>query len=642
MSNVQKIVVVYPGRFQPFHVGHYNTYKAIVKNFGQDNVFIGTSDKTDKLKSPLNFKEKEMVITTMFPDLAGRVVQVKNPYAPKEVFQNYDPETTAFVTVVSEKDAKRLGGKYFTTFRKGMKMSDMEGFNDKGYVWVADKKAEDELFNGEVISGTLVRSILGDKEKSDAEKEDLFKALYDGKFNPKVFRLLTSKIVKESFKSKSFDKFIQIMESREGLRITESSESVFGTLLLESVSYPYDLISEGGAFGHLAHPYEEINMTFGQMKDLITDVLDNNIEYNVEKTDGQNLMITYKDGHVRAARNKGHLKNNGENSLTVDGISDMFAGRGEIQDAYVAAMQDLETAIQKLPSDKVQELFQEGKNFMTLEVIYPKNTNVIPYGHSLLVFQGIVSHDIEGNALEYSREQAKKLADMISDINANVQDEFEIMMQPSLELPKNTEPLKKKYTAQIDSIKKKYNLTDGNQIKDYLTHEWTKYIDNLPYEISDELKLALINRWVYGSKQPNIRQLKAMGSKEFDKWITGFEKKEIKKVQKEIRKPFEMTFLKLGADVLKEIKSVLTLNHRESTDKMIADLEKVIKDVRATKDPNKIEKLEAELQRLEDLGGFDSIVPIEGIVFSKNDTLYKLTGSFAATNQILGLLKYSR
>jgi len=45
-------VVVYSGRFQPFHKGHYATYDHLVKKFGKDSVYIGTSDVTDNKKSP--------------------------------------------------------------------------------------------------------------------------------------------------------------------------------------------------------------------------------------------------------------------------------------------------------------------------------------------------------------------------------------------------------------------------------------------------------------------------------------------------------------------------------------------------------------------------------------------------------------
>jgi hypothetical protein len=313
------------------------------------------------------------------------------------------------------------------------------------------------------------------------------------------------------------------------------------------------------------------------MKDLIISVLDNNVDYNVEKTDGQNLMISYKNGRVVAARNKSHLKDAGEKAIDVDGIKNMFAGRGEIQKAFGTAMEDLEKAFRNVSDDELVDIFHEGKNFMTLEVIFPATTNAIPYGHSLLVFQGLVSHDLKGNPLDYSRAEAIRLDKLIAGVNASVQNEYKIMMQPSLELPENTAELKKKYLPIIDSIKGKYNLSDSNLIKDYMKREWDAYLEqtekDLKYTFSEDIKSTLLARWIDGIKQPNISAIKkSIDNKEVENWVSAFEKKEIKKVQKNIRKPFEILFLRLGADLLKEISSVLTLNSRESSKQMIANI----------------------------------------------------------------------
>ena len=92
-----------------------------------------------------------------------------------------------------------------------------------------------------------------------------------------------------------------------------------------------ELLLMGGAYGHLSHPFDDKNMTFGDMKQLVDLALQGKLEYVREKTDGQNIMVTWKDGKLRAARNKGHIKNAGKNSLTASGIKDMFAGRGDIE-----------------------------------------------------------------------------------------------------------------------------------------------------------------------------------------------------------------------------------------------------------------------------------------------------------------------
>ena len=45
-------------------------------------------------------------------------------------------------------------------------------------------------------------------------------------------------------------------------------------------------------------------------------------------------MISWKDGRLIAARNKGHIKNGGATALDAKGIGGKFAGRGNIADAF--------------------------------------------------------------------------------------------------------------------------------------------------------------------------------------------------------------------------------------------------------------------------------------------------------------------
>ena len=55
-----------------------------------------------------------------------------------------------------------------------------------------------------------------------------------------------------------------------------------------------------------------------------------------------------------------------------------------------------------------------------------------------------------------------------------------------------------------------------------------------------------------------------------------------------------------------------------------------------------MELVKQQIERIKRLGGFEKIVPVEGIVFTYGGNTYKLTGAFAPINQILGTLKYSR
>ena len=59
-----------------------------------------------------------------------------------------------------------------------------------------------------------------------------------------------------------------------------------------------ELLKEGGAYGHMAHPFDDKDLTFGDLKKIITNGLGGKLsrEDNVtEKLDGQNLMISWKE-----------------------------------------------------------------------------------------------------------------------------------------------------------------------------------------------------------------------------------------------------------------------------------------------------------------------------------------------------------
>ena len=102
-------------------------------------------------------------------------------------------------------------------------------------------------------------------------------------------------------------------------------------------------------------------------------------------------------------------------------------------------------------------------------------------------------------------------------------------------------------------------------------------------------------------------------------------------------RPFEDIFLGLGAEVLSFMSSALTVNPDKAVRDMKKRLDQTIKDVTKSGDPKKVSKLKLELERLNSIGGSKKIVPNEGIVFVYGGKTFKLTGTFAPLNQILGL-----
>ena len=206
------------------------------------------------------------------------------------------------------------------------------------------------------------------------------------------------------------------------------------------------------------HPFDtELGLTFGDLKLIIDGALNGKLEFTREKTDGQALAISYrKDRGIIAARNKSHLKDRGLNALDIKGVSDKCANRGGLTDAYNFAMRDLESAISKLSDAQREKIFKNGSKFMNIEVIWPESVNVIPYGQPLLVFHGTMEYDDSGTAIGADTSDAKVLAGMIKQVNADVQDKYTIQGPPIVKLPQNQElsKLKSKFFGQLSKVQK--------------------------------------------------------------------------------------------------------------------------------------------------------------------------------------------
>lgn len=174
-------IVVYSGRFQPFHKNHYDSYMLLKQTFPGSRVVIATSDKETDAESPLSFKEKEQVITTMFPNIKkSDIVKVKNPYQPKEILSQYPG--AIFISAVGEKDAERLkGGKYFSEYNK---TTSTLPFEQKGYYYIVPLQVM--KYKGKLVTGTLIREGFDKK---------LFEYLYDASADKggKIFALLQKK-----------------------------------------------------------------------------------------------------------------------------------------------------------------------------------------------------------------------------------------------------------------------------------------------------------------------------------------------------------------------------------------------------------------------------------------------------------------
>jgi hypothetical protein len=201
-----QLLVIYPGRFQPFHKGHYAVYEYLTGKFGRNNVYIATSNKTDNAKSPFTFAEKAYFMQlTGVP--ADRIVQATQPYQIENILSTgqitvADPANTVVIFAVSEKDmaedprfsfaAKKDGSQPY--FQPLTDIKDTVAMNQHGYIMTVPT-FDFNVNNQPMRSASELRASYAkaDPKQRQAIVKDLF-----GKYTRDAEQIMNSKIPAEA------------------------------------------------------------------------------------------------------------------------------------------------------------------------------------------------------------------------------------------------------------------------------------------------------------------------------------------------------------------------------------------------------------------------------------------------------------
>lgn len=412
------------------------------------------------------------------------------------------------------------------------------------------------------------------------------------------------------------------------------------------VNEMYQPIFEGGAAGHMMHPFDDADLTFDDFIKMIQAGLSGDLNFEeepTEKTDGQNIFATVKDGKAMFARNKGQLKD----PLSLDGVNTMFADHPseQVKATFTLAAKDLAKGLEGLSKKDQDSYFENGVNFMNMELIYSKNSNVINYDRDVIQFHGIKKTDGQGNIVGEDNKAAKDLAKIIKDANNHIGEVFEIIPPQALKVAKEADFDEKLdyFVAKVYKLQDEFNLSLADPVSKYHEAWWRKQIDEKFPDLDQAHKDGLVLRWAYDDKKSlDMRALAKLVSPKELEAIKDFEKEDLKKKYKENIRPFEDLFLELGSVVLKNASNFLALSPDKEMQRLHDTIRKEAEAIKLNGDVKQIEKVESELARLARIGGIESIIPTEGLVFKFKGGLYKLTGTFAAINQLMGIIKYGR
>ena len=609
-KSTEGVVILFPGGFKPATGGHLSLVKryASQPNVSEVNIMIGPGERDGITRDQSIAVWKKLLI-----GVANVKVTKSNEVTPITAAYKYietaKPGTYALASSSKGKDYDRVlkfiaghakDGKYK---RKGVSVVEMA--IDTAPALYKGRKDD---FNGKGISASILR-----------------KDLANNNFN--------------NFKTNYPETSI------------ETVKSIYGLLTKKPIAESVLLLNEGGGAGHLAHPYEDYDLTFSDIANMIDAALGGTVEAAQEKLDGQNLMVTYKDGKVRGARNKGHLKDFAANSLTVAQVKQTFAGRGPIQAAFTEAMVDLENAIAALSPKQKERFFANGSKFLNLEVLYPETANVVPYGATQLRIHHIKEYDKAGNVVGEDIQAAHEFEGALRQVEAQNQKTYEIKITDPVTIRKSADFVKQKEELLkiLKDVVGKRALKMDDKLGLYFQAWWKEYITNTGnqygYNIEDTVLQQLINRWAFGNKETNIRVIRdAITNEDFKTWAVEFDKRDYAMQNKIAASPIENLFLKLGVYTLSNIENLVSLNPNDSVRQMKKDLKSSVNKIKVSveTDANALDFLKRELTRLKDIGGYNAILPTEGIVFKYNGKLFKLTGAFAPINQLIGYMKFGR
>lgn len=434
-----------------------------------------------------------------------------------------------------------------------------------------------------------------------------------------------------------FDDFVKSFEVyTEKLQnlIKEAYQISLTDYLLEQLNKePNTYIIEGGAAGHMAHPFDYTDFTGEELLELVDSLFSGKIENVKEKLDGANLHATMNNqGQVVFIRNKSNL-NSETGGMSIEDMAAKWADKPGVQNTFLTAGRIITEIFEKLgvkyfnPDPVIRKV-------INCECIISGKTNIMPYAEDRVAFHGYKIYKRNNNNVW---EEVEDVEGDVDDIYAAASHLNSARPRANL-IIKSIEDANKfaeKFKAKLEKLFKNEGLTMTSSIE-----EWKRkrFEDIKPAWLTAESG-KVFDRWFNDDKSFKANELKKLYPDHYDEVKSDkFAKPYINKVME----PIDDLFLELGNAFIKLCDGFTNqASHSQIVDVLKKDIETVMKEVEKNGSDEVKTKLEYQLTRLKKLGE-DSINSAEGVVFTYKGKLMKLTGCFAPLNQILGTIKFNK
>lgn len=399
----------------------------------------------------------------------------------------------------------------------------------------------------------------------------------------------------------------------------------------------------GGAVGHLSSLTDNRELTFADIKEVISIAGEGRLEKSTEKLDGINIVFTFvnTENELRFARSGGDIKSGGFNAQS---LAQKFYGRGNIEEAFVKAYSVLFDAIQTLTlKDRAKIFGGDGSKWYSVEIIYTPSANTINYDSNSIVFHGwpIFFLDKNNKILQSEDDSGiKLLSAKIDQMQTALSIKNWRLRGPSLiNMKKLSDGSIVASTHQnLNNIMQVAGVDDNNTLYDYLRSlllEEIKFL-KLPFD----LERKVVDRCVEVPEALTVVQLKKLASsKQQQEQISSFVKFSTE-LNKKLLSPIDNLITQFSIEVLKGIHSTLIHDNEAEIQRLKNQVKKAINTINNSDNEAAKEVLSRELERLKSVDNITTT--LEGIVFFYKGQAYKFTGAFAPVHQILSLFTFGR
>lgn len=394
-----------------------------------------------------------------------------------------------------------------------------------------------------------------------------------------------------------------------------------------------ELILEGGLAGHMSTPIDFPEFTGDDLKELVESLFSGKIEHMKEKLDGTNLNA-YRDlnGETVFIRNQADL-NSEKGGMSLEEISVRYFDKPGVAENFIKAAKVIEQVFERVPVKFFNP--EDGvKVVVNCECISAGKTNVIIYSSDRVAFHGTSTYTLNDITGKWQ----------LTDANEGIPKEIE----KAAEGFKSTEPRPDLIVKSVEQGKKMSDLfckyidklfSDEGLSTSATIDEWkhNRFLEFVPDWLDPE---DVYRRWFYGDKSIGLNQLKKKYSEKLSE-LKKLDQVDFKDIVRKTIEPLDRLIMKIGNTLIECLEGFTNSgNFSEVSAQLKSDYEQLVSEIKSNATEDEMVKLEVQIARLDEL---DNVInAAEGVVFTYKGKLMKLTGSFSALNQIMGLRKFSR